>query len=184
MIEFTICETPVGSIHLAVEGSGLVQVDVQSERQAAPAPAEWVRNDLKLAPVAEELTAYFRGELTQFTIELAPGGTKFQRKTWEALSRVPYGETATYADLAREVGSPGASRAVGLAMRNNPLGIILPCHRVVGSNGKLTGFAHGIDMKRSLLEFERCNFKSPKSLAWKDVAASFATAKTKSLFPS
>ncbi len=183
MIEFTTCDTPLGPLHLAMEGTALVQVHIQSERHPSPPPAEWVRNDRKLKLAAKEVAAYFSGQLKRFQIELAPPGTEFQRKTWAALSLVPYGDTVTYAALAQTAGSPGASRAVGLAMRTNPLALILPCHRVVGSNGQLTGYAHGIEMKRNLLEFERSNRKANSKLTWAQVAPRFGAPETKSLFP-
>jgi methylated-DNA-[protein]-cysteine S-methyltransferase len=107
------------------------------------------------ATVAAQLAAYFTGELTEFDVPLALHGTPFQERVWTALQGIPYGETTTYGDLAAELGNPTASRAVGLANGRNPVGVIVPCHRVVGSTGSLTGYGGGLDRKRYLLDFER-----------------------------
>ena len=107
-----------------------------------------------LARGRAELLEYFRGERRAFTVPLEPRGTPFQRRVWDALAAVPWGETVTYGALARQIGSPGAVRAVGQANHRNPLPIFLPCHRVVGADGSLTGYAGGLDMKRFLLDLE------------------------------
>ena len=104
--------------------------------------------------VADELLEYFAGTRTEFTVLLSPVGTDFQRAVWRALQRIPYGETRTYGEIAEAVGRPGAARAVGTANHSNPIPIIIPCHRVVGSNGRLCGFGGGLDLKRRLLELE------------------------------
>jgi methylated-DNA-[protein]-cysteine S-methyltransferase len=106
-------------------------------------------------PVAEQLSAYFDAELTRFDLPLDLRGTAFQRRVWAALREIPYGETATYGELAAELGQPTASRAVGLANGKNPIGVIVPCHRVIGSTGDLTGYGGGLDRKRYLLDLER-----------------------------
>ncbi|QKG23795.1 methylated-DNA--protein-cysteine methyltransferase [Actinomadura verrucosospora] len=107
------------------------------------------------AATAEQLAAYFAGELTEFDLPLNLRGTPFQGRVWAALQEIPYGETTTYGELAVELGKPSASRAVGLANGKNPVGVIVPCHRVVGSTGSLTGYGGGLDRKRYLLDFER-----------------------------
>ncbi len=104
--------------------------------------------------VADELLEYFAGTRTEFTVPLSPAGTDFQRAVWRALQRIPYGETRTYGEIAEAVGRPGAARAVGTANHRNPIPIIIPCHRVVGSNGQLCGFGGGLGVKRRLLELE------------------------------
>ncbi len=104
--------------------------------------------------VADELLEYFAGTRTEFTVPLSPAGTDFQRAVWRALQGIPYGETRTYGEIAAAVGRPGAARAVGTANHRNPIPIIIPCHRVVGSNGQLCGFGGGLDLKRRLLELE------------------------------
>ena len=103
---------------------------------------------------AEQLDAYFAGERTTFDLPLAPQGSEFQRRVWAALQEIPYGKTESYGDLAARIGSPGAARAVGLANGRNPIGILIPCHRVVGSRGSLTGYGGGLDRKRQLLDLE------------------------------
>ena len=104
--------------------------------------------------VADELLEYFAGTRTEFTVPLSPAGTDFQRAVWRALQRIPYGETRAYGEIAEAVGRPGAARAVGTANHRNPIPIIIPCHRVVGSNGQLCGFGGGLGVKRQLLELE------------------------------
>lgn len=106
---------------------------------------------------AEQLREYFEGRRMIFELPLAPVGTSFQRRVWEVLSRIPYGSCRTYGEVAREVGVAGAARAVGLACNRNPWIIIVPCHRVVGAGGKLTGYAHGLECKKALLELEHCH---------------------------
>src|SRR5205085_12570568 len=112
------------------------------------------RDDDAIADVAAQLHEYFRGERRAFDLALAPRGTEFQQDVWHALQRIPYGETRAYADVAREIGRPAAVRAVGAANGANPIPIAIPCHRVVGSNGSLTGFGGGIETKRWLLALE------------------------------
>jgi methylated-DNA-[protein]-cysteine S-methyltransferase len=104
---------------------------------------------------ARQLTAYFKGALRQFTVAVAPHGTEFQRGVWSELQRIPYGETLSYGELARRIGKPNAVRAVGLANGSNPVSIIIPCHRVIGSNGSLVGYGGGLATKQALLTLER-----------------------------
>jgi methylated-DNA-[protein]-cysteine S-methyltransferase len=103
---------------------------------------------------ADQLDAYFEGERTTFDLPLAPVGSEFQRRVWTALQEIPYGQTESYGEVAERIGSPGAARAVGLANGKNPIGILIPCHRVVGANGSLTGYGGGLDRKRQLLDLE------------------------------
>lgn len=112
------------------------------------------RNDA-FKPVKQQLAAYFAGELTDFNLVLAPEGTDFQLAVWTALQKIPYGETCSYGDIANRIGKPEASRAVGAANGQNPLPIVIPCHRVIGSNGSLTGFGGGLDCKQFLLRLEQ-----------------------------
>jgi methylated-DNA-[protein]-cysteine S-methyltransferase len=117
---------------------------------------EWVPVDrfTAIKEAAQQLDAYWAGELFDFDLPLAPGGTPFQNKVWGALRTIPYGKTASYGDIAKKIGSPTASRAVGAANGRNPIAIVVPCHRVIGANGTLTGYAGGLDMKRQLLAHE------------------------------
>lgn len=117
---------------------------------------EWVPVDrfTAIKEASQQLDAYWAGELFDFDLPLAPGGTPFQNKVWAALRTIPYGKTASYGDIAKKIGSPTASRAVGAANGRNPIAIVVPCHRVIGANGTLTGYAGGLDMKRQLLAHE------------------------------
>ncbi len=117
---------------------------------------DWVEsNDGVLAEARAQLTAYFAGERTDFDLPLDPAGTPFQRRVWESLRTIPYASTRSYGELAAQIGQPSASRAVGLANGRNPISIIVPCHRVIGANGTLTGYGGGLERKRVLLDLER-----------------------------
>jgi methylated-DNA-[protein]-cysteine S-methyltransferase len=152
---FTWLDTPVGPTLLTAEGGALTRVSMG-------APREVVQEDWEPAPpgsgiLAEacgQLADYFAGTRVTFDLPLAPAGTPFQRRVWEALCTVPYGDTSTYGRVARALGDPQAVRAVGAANGRNPIGIIVPCHRVVGTDGSLTGYAGGLDRKRWLLRHE------------------------------
>ncbi len=117
----------------------------------------WIEaeDDPLLARAAGQLAEFFRGERRAFDLPLAPGGTAFQGRVWEELRRIPYGETVSYGELARRIGAPGASRAVGMANGANPISILIPCHRVIGSSGRLTGYGGGVERKAFLLDLER-----------------------------
>jgi methylated-DNA-[protein]-cysteine S-methyltransferase len=153
MTHFTQVDSPIGTLTLATDGKALTGL------QMAPATIErdWKRDDR--APVLREakkqLAEYFSGARTRFDLPLAPEGTPFQLKVWEALREIPYGETRSYADIAQYVGSPKGFRAVGLANGRNPIAVIVPCHRVIGADGSLTGFGGGLPRKKKLLELER-----------------------------
>lgn len=114
----------------------------------------WRRDDDLFREAAKQLRAYFAGELTEFDLPLAPAGTQFQQRVWAELQKIPYGSTINYGELARRVGNPKAARAAGAANGSNPISIIIPCHRVIGSNNHLTGYGGGIERKRFLLDFE------------------------------
>jgi methylated-DNA-[protein]-cysteine S-methyltransferase len=123
--------------------------------EADPGPMEWDSRDPLLLQAEEELAEYFAGTRRVFRVPIQLAGTSFQQRVWDHLRSISYGETCTYGELAARIGSPTASRAVGAALGKNPVGIFVPCHRVIGSTGKLVGFAGGIDVKRRLLELER-----------------------------
>lgn len=148
-------DSPVGQLTLVgVDGalSGLYM----TEQRYRPAEAIFGdRDDTLFADVVTQLDEYFAGERTEFTVPLAPRGTEFQRRVWAALREVPYGETVTYRELAERIGRPTAARAVGHANGHNPISIIVPCHRVVGAAGDLTGYGGGLPRKRYLLDHER-----------------------------
>lgn len=144
-----VIDSPLGPIRLVVEAGALRQVELH----AGTAPAE-VPVDPVLAAAARQLAEYFAGVRTDFDLPLGAAGTPFQRTVWDALRAVPYGATRTYADIARAVGRPSATRAVGAANGRNPLAIVVPCHRIVGSDGTLTGYGGGLPAKRWLLAHE------------------------------
>ncbi|MFJ3669162.1 methylated-DNA--[protein]-cysteine S-methyltransferase [Streptomyces sp. NPDC090106] len=152
----TVVDSPYGPLTLVATDGTLSSLYMTDQRHRPPEETFGDRDDDGPFPEADhQLKAYFAGELTEFTLELDLQGTEFQRSVWRRLLRIPYGETRSYGELAEALGSPGASRAVGLANGKNPIGIIVPCHRVVGSDGSLTGYGGGLDRKRRLLDFER-----------------------------
>lgn len=154
-MEYVIVESPIGPLLLAGEGDVLHVVAFQSgSRARGPAP-DWVPVPHAFAGARVELARYFAGTLRTFRSPLQPAGTPFQQRVWHELRGIPYGETISYLELALRIGNPKAVRAVGLANGANPLPIIVPCHRVVGSNGALTGFGGGLPIKRALLDHER-----------------------------
>jgi methylated-DNA-[protein]-cysteine S-methyltransferase len=153
----TMIESPIGPLLLLADGEALTGIYLDSER-GARRPDELGDADPEhpvLAAAVEQLTAYFAGDRDDFDLPLAARGTDFQRTVWDALTEIPYGDTISYGELARRVGKPNASRAVGLANGRNPLPIVVPCHRVIGANGTLTGYGGGVERKQWLLEHER-----------------------------
>jgi methylated-DNA-[protein]-cysteine S-methyltransferase len=150
----TCIRTPIGTLRLASNGTALTRVSILDTDAAedSDVPAD---DDAVLAAAREQLDAYFDTRLTRFDLPLEARGTEFQRRVWESLRVIPFGETISYAELARRIESPKAVRAVGAANGRNPLMIIVPCHRVIGADGSLTGFGGGIERKRWLLDHER-----------------------------
>jgi methylated-DNA-[protein]-cysteine S-methyltransferase len=155
MKQHTVTDSPYGPLTLVADDGLLCGLYMTGQRHRPPQENFGPRDDTLLADAKEQLAAYFAGELRQFTLTLRLHGTPFQRGVWEQLARIPFGETRSYGELADALGSPKASRAVGLANGRNPVGIIVPCHRVVGSDGSLTGYGGGLDRKRRLLDFEQ-----------------------------
>lgn len=146
--------TLVGPLLVAGDEEGLKYV-LFSKGSRAPQPeADWEQNDRRLREPTGQLQAYFKGRLKQFDVPLAGQGTDFQQRVWQALCDVPFGETASYGEIARAVGQPTASRAVGMANGRNPISIIVPCHRIIGSSGKLVGYGGGLHNKKALLRHE------------------------------
>jgi len=154
-MDFSYMDSPVGRLLLAGDESGLKLISFPGEGKTRRPREGWRRNPATFKEAVRQLEAYFAGELTEFDLKLAPEGTAFQRKVWRALRKIPYGETVSYGALAKAIERPRASRAVGAANGANPLPIVVPCHRVIGSTGKLTGFGGGIETKAALLELER-----------------------------
>jgi methylated-DNA-[protein]-cysteine S-methyltransferase len=150
-------DSPIGRLLLAAEGAALVQVHFQAgPHRLQPAPT-WRHEAAPLSVATRQLMEYFAGSRHCFELPLAPRGTPFQLAVWRALQGIPYGETISYGELAARLGAPGAARAVGLANGANPLPIIVPCHRVIGADGSLTGFGGGLPIKRALLALERAD---------------------------
>lgn len=151
MIRYSCYSSPVGNLLIGHDGTYIYQIrltdrfDAVSDSSPVSDSAAW------------QLDQYFRGQLREFDLPLAPQGTAFQRSVWDALLRIPYGQSRTYGQIARELGKPGAARAVGMACNRNPIWFVIPCHRVVGSDQALTGYAGGIALKQSLLNLEKQN---------------------------
>ena len=152
---YTKIESPVGPLLLAGDESALSHILFATGKRAAKPDPAWEEDADRLQEPIRQLRAYFAGELEDFNLPLSPVGTDFQRKIWKLLCDIPYGQTISYGELARRAGNPKASRAVGLANGSNPIPIIIPCHRVIGSNGKLTGYGGGLPIKEKLLALER-----------------------------
>jgi methylated-DNA-[protein]-cysteine S-methyltransferase len=162
-VAYATLETPIGLLQFFGGEAGLLTVTLPNEGPPAAearlrhllGEVEIVENRAALAPALAQFEAYFRGELRAFDLPLDPRGTPFQRQVWAAVARIPYGETRAYGEIAAAIDKPAAVRAVGLANGANPLPIVIPCHRVIGSNGSLTGYGGGLEAKRRLLALER-----------------------------
>ncbi|TDE07932.1 methylated-DNA--[protein]-cysteine S-methyltransferase [Jiangella asiatica] len=149
---WTAVDSPLGTLWLTGDGAGLS--GLYMGRPAMLDNDGWVEDDAPFTAASHQLAAYFAGELREFDVPLNPSGTPFQQEVWAALRAIPYGETRSYREIAEQIGRPTASRAVGAANGRNPICIVVPCHRVVGSSGVLTGYAWGLDRKRTLLDLE------------------------------
>ena len=151
---YSYCPSPVGDLLLAGDGCNLQIIGFPEGKARTRHKDDWIRDDEKFIEVKQQLTAYFAGERKTFDLALAPQGTEFQLSVWQALRAIPYGKTCSYGEIAQRIGKANASRAVGAANGQNPIPIILPCHRVIGSTGKLTGFGGGLAAKETLLRLE------------------------------
>ncbi len=150
--------TPVGDFSVAIDATGAVIATAfggLAELRGRFAADEMVHEPARLAAVDREVSAYFTGDRKEFTLKLSPSGTPFQQSVWTALRKIPIGKTRTYGELAAEIGNLGAARAIGRANATNPISLFIPCHRVIGGDGSLTGYAFGETIKRQLLEHER-----------------------------
>jgi methylated-DNA-[protein]-cysteine S-methyltransferase len=152
---YTELASPIGSLLVVGDPQLLTGLYMTEHRHQPAMPAGCTRNDHAFRHVREQLQAYFAGKLRQFEVAVAGRGSPFQRSVWQALSEIPFGVTESYGALARRIGNANASRAVGLANGKNPISIIVPCHRVIGANGSLTGYGGGLERKQWLLEHER-----------------------------
>lgn len=153
-IYFDVHPSPIGELLLRSDGQALTGLQMEESNHPVHPTASWIRDPAPFRKVCRQLDEYFAGTRTAFDLPLAPEGTPFQTRVWRALRAIPYGEKAGYGEIAARIGAPGAARAVGGANGRNPIAIVIPCHRVVGSNGSLTGFGGGLDRKRFLLELE------------------------------
>ena len=156
---YTRFDTPLSEIILAGDEEGLKHLILKTgeERNGVEIKPDWRQNDAFFAETVEQLRDYITGRRKDFDITIDPAGTDFQKQVWEELRRIPYGETRTYGEIAAAIGKPAAARAVGAANGRNPIALIIPCHRVNGHDGKLTGYAYGIRLKQQLLELEKQN---------------------------
>ncbi|MEU9210560.1 methylated-DNA--[protein]-cysteine S-methyltransferase [Streptomyces sp. NPDC048415] len=155
MKQHTVIDSSYGPLTLVADDGVLCGLYMVGQRHRPPEETFGERDDTLFDEATDQLQAYFRGELKEFTLELRMSGTPFQRSVWEQLRKIPYGEICSYGELADTLGNPKASRAVGLANGKNPIGIIVPCHRVVGADGSLTGYGGGLERKQRLLDFEQ-----------------------------
>lgn len=149
---YSLFPSPIGELLLLSNGDALT--GLYMEPYSAKRTQDSARDDSKFKKVREQLTAYFAGDLIKFDLVLAPEGTEFQKQAWRALCKIPYGETISYGEQARRIGQPNAFRAVGTANGQNPISVIVPCHRVIGANGSLTGYGGGLPRKQWLLAHE------------------------------
>ena len=154
LTSYTIMKSPIGPLMLAGDERGLRLVHFMTGRRPKSPQRDWTEDKTPFKEVVRQLEAYFDGKLKDFDLPLILVGTSFQLLVWNNLRKIPYGETVSYGQLAKRIGSPDAARAVGLANGSNPIPIIIPCHRVIGSNGDLTGFGGGLPLKKKLLALE------------------------------
>ena len=162
---YTTTDSPFGPLCLVGTEKGLIRVDFQrGDRPVQPDP-RWQEDTGQLAVATQQLQEYFQGQRRQFRLPLAPAGTPFQQHVWHALQSIPFGTTLTYRELAQRLGMPGAARAVGHANGRNPIAIVIPCHRLIASDGQLRGYAGGIALKRRLLQHEGVQLHDPTHTA-------------------
>lgn len=153
-VNYAYLDSRVGPILIARVEAGITHILFENSKYPVKIGSGWRQHTGGLREAMDQLRAYFAGERTKFDLPLAPGGTPFQKKVWAALREIPCGETRSYGQLAARLGVPEASRAVGAANGRNPIAIVVPCHRVIGADGKLTGYAGGLNIKKMLLEHE------------------------------
>ncbi len=151
---YDILETQLGPLLVAGDDDGVRQVIFQDGSRRKAIPPQWTLDRQAAGEAVRQLSAYFAGELRRFTLSLSPEGTPFQQEVWRRLLQVPYGATVSYGRIAEGIGRPTASRAVGMANGRNPIPVIIPCHRVIGASGALTGYAGGLHLKEGLLRIE------------------------------
>jgi len=172
---YTYLDTPIDPLLLVSDGTALTKLYMQTHRHATEVQPEWRRNDALFVDAISQLRAYFAGEKQSFDLPLKLEGTAFQQRVWQALQEIPYGETCSYKDIALRIGAAAAVRAVGLANGRNPISIIVPCHRVIGTNGTLTGYGGGLPRKRWLLQHEAAHRRESHQKDWLAPPASLAS---------
>ena len=155
MVSYARTPSPIGPLLLVGDNSELSQIQFATNSRSPSPQPDWTDNPAAFVEPIRQLRAYFAGDLETFDLALSPQGTPFQQTVWNELCKIPYGQTISYGDLARRIGQPSASRAVGLANGRNPVAIVVPCHRVIGADGSLTGYGGGMDRKRFLLALEQ-----------------------------
>jgi methylated-DNA-[protein]-cysteine S-methyltransferase len=158
---YRIIDSPIGLLTLVGDGDALCGLHMEDQAHQPSVSPAWRRDDRAFPKAVEQVAAYFSGDLTEFDVPLRLEGTPFQRRVWDALCEIPYGETQSYGQVAARIGRPTAFRAVGLANGRNPVAVIVPCHRVIGANGSLVGYGGGLDRKVRLLELER-EYRQPR----------------------
>jgi methylated-DNA-[protein]-cysteine S-methyltransferase len=152
---WTVTDSPIGPLLLTADDGGLTRLYMEVRKHGPDeVQPEWRRDDSAFTETCRQLDEYFAGERTVFDLPLNPAGTPFQLRVWEALKTIPYGEIRSYGEIAEQIGRPGAARAVGLANGRNPISIVVPCHRVIGASGALTGYGGGLERKQYLLDLE------------------------------
>jgi methylated-DNA-[protein]-cysteine S-methyltransferase len=153
-MKYTYLDNRLGRLLLAADEGGVRLISFQTEKNPPEPEEDWIEDAHALASVVEQLEAYLDGRLEEFDLPLAPEGTDFQLQVWQELQNIPYGTTISYGELAGRIGNPKAVRAVGTANGSNPLPIVIPCHRVIGADGSLTGYGGGLEIKEALLSLE------------------------------
>ena len=154
-LSHTSIDSPLGELLLVGDATSLHGLHMQEGRRPARVRPDWSHSAAPFAGVCAQLDEYFAGERASFDVSLEMHGSEFERRVWRALCEIPYGETASYGEIAHRIGAPAAARAVGLANARNPVAVIVPCHRVIGADGSLTGYGGGLERKRVLLELEQ-----------------------------
>jgi methylated-DNA-[protein]-cysteine S-methyltransferase len=153
-VHYTIMESPIGRLLLTGDAESLVGVHICDQKHTPPVSPLWQRSEAEFDHAIRQLHEYFAGKRFHFDLQLSPQGTAFQKRVWKGLCEIGYGKTCSYGELAKKLGNAKASRAVGMANGRNPISIIVPCHRVIGANGTLTGYGGGLAAKKWLLEHE------------------------------
>ena len=154
MKHYCYCHTPIGQLLLIGENGLLEQIHFPNSAERTAIADNWHHDEEFFADVLQQLNEYFAGSRQNFKVKMCLKGTDFQRQVWQELQQIPYGKTASYGDIAKRINNPKACRAVGAANGKNPIPIIIPCHRIIGNDGSLTGFGGGLELKKTLLDLE------------------------------